>query len=106
MATTYELAQWRFFEVQQADRPDRTKHVAGSTGWHGDGQVSSAIASFDPSTCTATTESGSTYQLVGRGNGLGVNAQYVWDSWCRHAGATAVVDLTADCTANCNEHKP
>jgi hypothetical protein len=96
MTITHELAQWRVFELKQSARPERTRHMAGSTGWHGDGQVSSAVVSFDPIARTATTESGNTYVLAGGGNGLGVNAQSVWDSWCRNAGATAVLDVTKE----------
>ncbi len=91
-----KLLDWRVFEVQHADRAGRTRHFAGSIGWHYDGQVSSAIVSFDPATRSGTTESGRTYLLVGRGSGLGLNADYVWRAWLRKCSATDVVDVTPE----------
>ena len=94
-----KLVDWRVFEVLQADRESRTRHFVGSTGWHYEGQVSSAVAQFDPATRCGITDSGRVYQLVGPGAGIGMNADYVWRTWQRKAGATGVIDVTADIEA-------
>jgi hypothetical protein len=94
-----KLADWRVFEVQQASRTGRTRHLVGSVGWHFDGQVSSAIVNFDPATRSGLSESGRVYRLVGRGSGIGMNASYVWNHWKRRAEATDVVDVTPEIEA-------
>lgn len=94
-----KLEQWRAFEVQQADRAGRTRHFVGSTGWHYDGQVSSAIVRYDPATRCGTSESGREYQLVGPGSGIGMNASYVWNAWQRKAGVQDVLDVTQEVEA-------
>ena len=91
-----KLLDWRVFEVQRAGHHVRTRHFVGSVGWHYDGQVSSTIVSFDPATRSGTTESGRVYQLVGRGSGLGLNADYVWRKWLRRCAAADVVDVTPE----------
>ena len=91
-----KLHDWRVFEVQQADRAGRTRHLVGSVGRDYDGQSSSAIVSFDPATRRGLSERGRIYQLVGRGSGIGMNADYVWSTWKRKCGATDVVDVTPE----------
>lgn len=91
-----KLLGWRVFEVQQAGHPGRTRHFVGSTGWHFDGQVSSAIVRYDPATRCGKTESGRVYQLVGPGSGIGMNASYVWNAWLSKCSATVAVDVTAE----------
>lgn len=89
-----KLLDWRVFEVQQSDREGRTRHFVGSVGRDYDGQSSSAIVEFDPSTRRGLSELGHIYQLMGRGSGIGMNADYVWCTWKRKAGATDSVDVT------------
>lgn len=91
-----KLLYWRAFEVQQAGRPGRTRHFAGATGWHYDGLVSSEIVQFDPATRSGTSESGRVYQLIGRGTGIGMNADYVWQIWLDKCAATDIVDITTE----------
>lgn len=91
-----KLADWCVFEVQQADRPARTRHFVGSVGPDDDGQSSSAIVLFDPATRRGLSERGRIYQLVGRGSGIGMNADFVWSTWKRKAGARDVVDVTPE----------
>jgi hypothetical protein len=75
-----KLCDWRVFEVAQADRNARTRHIVGSVGRDYDGQSSSAIVRFDPATCRGLSEHGRIYQLVGRCFGIGMNAAYVWNT--------------------------
>lgn len=89
-----KLLDWRVFEIQQADRAERTRHFVGSVGRDYDGQCSSAIVEFDPSTRRGLSELGRIYQLMGRGSGIGMSADYVWSNWKRKTGATGVVDVT------------
>lgn len=91
-----KLTDWRVFEVQQAERADRTRHAVGSLWPLYDGQVSSAIVKFDAATRTATTNSGNQYELSGRDSGLGQNASYTWDFWRSRCSATDVVDVTGE----------
>lgn len=98
-APEVKMLDWRVFEVQQADRADRTRHFVGSTGWHYDGQVSSAIVRYDPATRCGTSESGRVYQLVGPGSGIGMNASYVWNVWQSKAGVRDVLDVTPEVEA-------
>lgn len=89
-----KLTDWRIFEVQQADKPARTRHAVGSTLPFIDGHASSAIETFDAANRTATTESGNRYELRGPGSGIGMNASYTWNNWCAICSATEVVDVT------------
>ena len=91
-----KLVDWRVFEVQQANRAGRTRHFVGSVGRDYDGQNSSAIVRFDPATRRGESECGRIYQLMGRGMGIGVSADYFWAIWRRKCGATDVVDVTPE----------
>lgn len=93
------MLDWRVYEVQQADRAERTRHFAGSVGRDYDGQSGSAVVSFDPATRCGLSELGRIYKLAGRGSGLGMNAEYVWNTWKRKSGATDVVDVTTEIEA-------
>ncbi len=90
------MLDWRVYEVRQADRTERTRHIVGSAGRDDDGQSSSAIVQFDPETRCGLSERGRIYKLAGRGSGLGVSADYVWSTWKRKTGAQDVVDVTSE----------
>lgn len=104
-APAKRLDDWSCFEVQQAQRTERSHHVVGSICQVRDplgdaielreGCVTSAIASVDPSNRLVLTEDGDTYEL-GHCSPMTPDAFYVWRRWQRAAQATAVVEVTAD----------
>jgi hypothetical protein len=79
------LTDWAAFEVplNGVDQP-WTRHLAGWSCEDTQGQVCSAIESFDPATGQCVTSSGRVYRLKGR-PGLCSDASYVWRRWKRIA---------------------
>lgn len=90
------LESWAVFEVP-LNGPEQpwTRHLAGYSLEDGQGQVCSAVESFDPATGQCITSSGRVYRLRGR-PGLGPDAAYVWRRWKRIASITEERDVTRE----------
>ena|SRR5258707_4836331 len=84
------LERW---SIRQSDKGER--HFVGYDVLACDGRVSTPIRSFDPVTRTATTASGSTYQLVGRA-GRDSDGEYVWRIASKAWGIGVWTDVTPD----------
>ncbi|MFM0078787.1 hypothetical protein P0D72_07835 [Paraburkholderia sediminicola] len=84
------LERW---SIREADGGQR--HFVGFSIIDCDGRVSTPIRSFDPVTRTGSTESGSTYQLVGRA-GHDKDAEYVWTHAAKAWNIKAWKDVTQD----------
>lgn len=78
---------------------DGRRHFVGYSILDCDGRVSTPICSFDPVTRTGTTESGSTYQLVGRA-GHDKDAEYVWSHAAKAWKVETWKDVTQDLVPN------
>lgn len=90
------LESWAVFEVplNGVDQP-WTRHLAGYSLEDGQGQVCSAVESFDPASGQCVTRSGRVYRLRGR-PGLGQDAEYVWRRWKRIASIPEERDVTKE----------
>lgn len=93
------LGYWQVFEVPLRG-PDRpwTRHLAGWSYEDRQGQVSSAVKVFDPSTKTFITSSGRRYRLMGS-SGLHDDAAYVWTQWKAMGLITEERDVTSEVVA-------
>ena len=95
------LDDWSCYEVQQAQKTERSPHIVGSICSTLDGHevregcVTSAIVSVFPEMRTILTGDGKTYEL-GRCSEMSPDAFYVWRRWQRAAQATNVAEVTAD----------
>jgi hypothetical protein len=100
------LESWAVFEVP-LNGPDQpwTRHLAGYSLEDGQGQVCSAVESFDPATGQCVTRSGRVYRLRGR-PGLGQDAEYVWRRWKRIASITEERDVTKEVFAEMSAARP
>jgi hypothetical protein len=86
------LRRWRVMEVQ-AHNGTRSRHVWGHDVTNDEGRASSSIVTFNAHTMTATTRSGTTYQLTGLpGNSRA--GRHVWDQWRRASGVVSEFDVT------------
>lgn len=91
-AQVVTLRRWRVMEVQ-AHNGMRSRHVWGHDVTNDEGRASSSIVSFNAQTMTATTRSGTTYQLTGLpGNSRA--GRVVWDQWRRASGVVSEFDVT------------
>lgn len=72
-----------------------TLHLVGWSREDGQGQVSSPVLRFDPSTGRAVTRSGRIYQLSGP-PASDSDSEYVWARWKAVAHLSAERDLTQD----------
>ncbi|MDP2325372.1 MAG: hypothetical protein Q8N51_15275 [Gammaproteobacteria bacterium] len=88
------LRDWAVFDVPRSD-PGKpwTRHLAGWSCEDHQGQVSSAVQRFDPSTRSCITGSGRVYRLQGC-PGLGSDGEYVWNRWKGIAGVTEQRNVT------------
>lgn len=75
------LDAWAVFEVAMdgEDKP-LTRHFVGFSREGCQGQVSTPVEVFDPSTRCGVTRSGRVYQLAGY-PGSDADARYVWELW-------------------------
>jgi hypothetical protein len=86
------LRRWRVMEVVFKNGT-RSRHVWGHEVTRDEGRASTAIIEFNLETMTATTSSGSHYQLLGvPGNAR--NGEYVWRNWCQINQVVSEVDVT------------
>ena len=75
------LDSWTVFEVPlYGESQPWTKHFVGYSREGRQGQVSSPIEQFDPTTRCGISQSGRVYQLGGRPGSNG-DARYVWERW-------------------------
>lgn len=90
------LRDWGVFAVPHEDSSQPpTRHLVGWAREDRQGQVSSAIQVFDPSSSSCVSASGRVYRLQGKpGVGEGSDAMYVWRIWLRRMGDPAAADVT------------
>lgn len=84
------LTSWSAFETEREER-----HLCGYALEAREGRVTSAIATFDPETASATTSSGRIYRLKGR-PGVDSDAEYVKARWLRVNASAEHLDVTAE----------
>lgn len=90
------LSEWAVFDVPPARLGlPWTRHLAGWAREDCQGQVSSAVQSFDPLTGKCVTSRGRVYRLVGV-PGLCSDGAYVWQVWMQREPVTEVRDVTAE----------
>lgn len=89
------LRRWSVREVA-LDGPTEpwTRHLVGWAVEDQQGQVSSAVAEFDPQTRCARTRSGRVYELA-QEPGHQADAEYVWSWWKANAQLRDERDVTA-----------
>lgn len=99
------LTEWAVFEVSRHG-PEQpwTRHLAGWACEDHQGQVSSAVQSFDPTTGKCITRSGRVYQLKGR-PGLCADGLYVWQTWMAREGLKAAQDVTREVLQSIDDAK-
>lgn len=84
------LIRWQMIEVQMADV---TQHyLVGYCLQNNEGRVTSAISHFNPTSLTAVTHSGRTYQLSGP-PGNDCDACDVWERLAANSGITEWTDM-------------
>ncbi|REG52094.1 hypothetical protein B0G80_8610 [Paraburkholderia sp. BL6669N2] len=93
MSSGAEMVLLERWSIRQSDKGER--HFVGYDILACDGRVSTPIRSFDPVTRTATTASGSKYQLVGRA-GRDSDGEYVWSIASKAWGIGVWTDVTPD----------
>lgn len=92
----FVLVSWEVHELQLQPGGELTRHVAGEVGYGGSGQVSSAIVHFDPVMAAFRTKSGRVYRVRGA-DGLGKEADYVWQIWLsRNPSHSPVQNVTIE----------
>lgn len=90
------LRNWMVFECSvPGHAASRTRHLVGYACEDRQGQVSSNIEHFDPSTGSFKTASGRVYRLEGS-SGLDLDAEYVLARWLRMWSVTDLVDVTSN----------
>lgn len=94
----FDLGGWTVVET-----PDGDHHLIGIDLANGNGQVSSAIQSFDRATRRCVTASGRVYDLHPASGISTDNARYVWEAWRRHNDVETWTDVSeqyrgADCS--------
>ncbi len=82
------LSRWRIFETE-----DGSRHFVGVDMFDWSGRISSPIVTFDRVTLQGTTQTGRTYELVGR-KGWSLDVEYVWRRWCELYEVTSYTDVT------------
>lgn len=90
------VRSWRVFEVQLPNRPGPTRHVVGTNMDTGEGMVSSAIVSFNPSTGRVETESGSVYMLEGVAAVANLKCEALWARWTAKASLGQEREVTTE----------
>lgn len=88
------LESWAVYQVPSLDKPDESeRHFVGYAVEDRQGQVSSAVQSFDPITGCGVTRSGRVYHLKGL-PGNNSDATYTWARWTSLYGVTEQRDVT------------
>jgi hypothetical protein len=86
------VRRWRVMEVVSHSGV-RSRHIWGHDVTNDMGRASSGIESFDLDAMTATTHSGTIYQLVGV-PGKARSGERAWNNWCRINGVADAADVT------------
>jgi len=94
------LEGWRVYELKGVYGDALSRHFVGTCS-DGSGRVSSGIQVFDATRRRGTTRSGRVYELTGR-QGLGMNAEYVWNSFCRIHPVRDLRDVTDELVEQIN----
>ena len=76
-----------------SDSGQRSRHICGHDVTNDMGRASSGIAAFDLEAMTATTHSGTVYQLIGV-PGKARSGERAWKNWCRINSVADAVDVT------------
>ena len=92
---TIRLQAWRVLAVEGLSHSTHgvTHHFVGYDIDGGEGRASTAVQVFDPATRKGRTESGRTYELLGK-PGRDMDAQYVWNRWKKLNGTGPETDVT------------
>jgi hypothetical protein len=90
------LVRWRVVEVPgSTPESPRVRHLVGHSLEDRQGQVSSAVQSWDPNVASAVTRSGRVYRLHGMPGSDG-DGDYTWSVWKRINGVTQSWDVSRD----------
>lgn len=99
-----QLRYWKIMEVRCINDEAWTRHFLGERADR-TGRASTAIEVFDAATRRGRTSTGRVYTLVGK-PGASMDAEYVWQMFCRINEVTEARDITKQVISEQKKARP